>query len=230
MSAPYYQDDRVTLYHGRCEDVLPSLPDGMADLVLTDPPYNCVNRSSGGLRNLDKGAADSELVSIPDVARELDRLATGSIYVWCGDVQLSDWLTTFKGLGLSVRGCTWHKTNPSPMNGDKVWLSAAEYCAFARKPKAYFSLSCQHNVWTHKTDQEIDWHPTPKPIGLMRQLVRASCPPGGVVLDAFAGSGSTLRAAVDEGRRAVGIEMNEAYCERIADRLAQGVLDFGGIA
>lgn len=226
---PYYEDDSVTLYHGKSEDVLPRIADGAADLVLTDPPYNCVNRPSSGLRSLDKGAADSEPVSIPDTARELVRVATGSIYVWCGDVQLSDWLTHFKAFGLTVRGCTWHKTNPSPMNGEKFWLSAAEYCAFARKPKAYFSLSCQHNVWVHKTDQEIDWHPTPKPLGLMRQLVDASCPPGGVVLDAFAGSGTTLRAAVDEGRKAIGIEMNEGYCEGIAKRLAQGAFafDFG---
>lgn len=231
MLKPYYSDDSVTLYHGDSHEILQSLPDASVDLVLTDPPYNCVNRASSGLRNLDKGGADDLPVVIDDIAAELVRLATGSIYVWCGASFLSDWLRPFEVAGLSVRGCTWHKTNPSPMNGDKLWLSAAEFCAFARKPKAYYSLFCEPNVWKHKTDSEIDWHPTPKPVALMGHLVRASCPPGGTVLDAFAGSGSTLRAAVDNGRKAIGIELDERYCERIATRLEQGALDiFGGAA
>lgn len=226
---PYYEDDAVTLYHGDCHEILAEIPDVSVDLVLTDPPYNCVNRASSGLRNLDKGGADDLPVVLEQIADELVRVATGSIYVWCGASFLSDWLRSFEAHGLTVRGAAWHKTNPSPMNGDKLWLSAAEFCAFARKPKAYFSLSCQANVWKHKTDSEVDWHPTPKPLSLMEHLVRASCPPGGLVLDAFAGSGTTLRAAKNDGRRAIGIELNERYCEQIAKRLSQESL-FGGVA
>jgi DNA modification methylase len=229
VNAPYYEDDLVTLYHGRWEDVLPSLPDLSVDMILTDPPYNCVNRQSGGLRSLDKGGADSEPVVIEDLVGELVRLATGSLYVFCGDVQMSDFLREFKTHGLTVRGATWHKTNPSVMNGDKLWLSAAEFCAFARKPKAYFSLSCQANVWRHKTDSEVDWHPTPKPLPLMEHLVRASCPPGGVVLDPFAGSGTSLLAAKNCNVRAIGVELNDAYCARMVARLGQDTL-FGGVA
>lgn len=228
MSGPYYEDDLVTLYCGRWEDVLPSL-DLSVDMVLTDPPYNCINRHSSGLRSLDKGAADSEPVVIEDLVEALVRVATGSLYVFCGDVQMSDFLREFKGHGLTVRGAAWHKTNPSPMNGDKLWLSAAEFCAFARKPRAYFSLSCQANVWKHKTEADVPWHPTPKPLSLMEHLIRASCPPGGSVFDPFAGSGTTLLAAKNEGRRVIGIELNEAYCERIVPRLAQDTL-FGGAA
>ena len=225
---PYYQDDLVTLYHGRWEDVLPRLHLS-ADMVLTDPPYNCINRATSGLRSLDKGGADSEPVVIEDLVDTLVSVTTGSIYVFCGDVQMSLFLTAFKAHGLTVRGATWHKTNPSPMNGEKLWLSAAEFCAFARKPKAYFSLSCQANVWKHKTDSDVDWHPTPKPLPLMEHLIRASCPPGGLILDPFAGSGTSLLAAKNEGRRAVGIELNESYCARIVPRLAQDTL-FGGVA
>ena len=67
-------------------------------------------------------------------------------------------------------------------------------------------------------------HPTEKPIGILDPLIRYSCPPGGLVLDPFAGSGSTLDAARRSGRRAIGIEAREDYCEAIANRLAQGVL------
>ena len=70
-------------------------------------------------------------------------------------------------------------------------------------------------------------HPTVKPLDLMRWLVRLLTPPGGVVLDPFAGSGTTLLAAVDEDRRAIGVELEERYCEIIAKRLTQGALDLG---
>ena len=229
MSEPYYQDEWVTLYHDRWENVLTTLPESSADLILTDPPYNCVNRKTGGLRSFDKGQADSEAVVIEDLVDEIVRLSSGSAYVFCGDVQLSDFLREFKAKGLTTRPATWLKTNPSVINGDKFWLSAAEYCAFARKSKAYFSLSCQPNVWKHKTDSEVDWHPTPKPLPLMEYLIRASCPPGGVVIDPFAGSGTTLLAAKNEGRHAIGVELNEAYCAQIVPRLAQDPL-FGSLS
>lgn len=229
MPEPYYSDEFVTLYHARWQEVVPSLPNDSIELTLTDPPYNCINRTTGGLRSLDKGGADSEPVVIEDLTAELVRVTRGSAYVFCGDVQMSHFLTEFKRAGLSVRGCTWHKPNPSPMNGDKLWLSAAEFCAFARKPGAYFSLSCQHNVWRHATDSEVAWHPTPKPLPLMAHLIRASCSPTGTVFDPFAGSGTTLRAAKDEGRKVIGVEMEERYCEGIAQRLAQDTL-FGGVA
>jgi site-specific DNA-methyltransferase (adenine-specific) len=67
-------------------------------------------------------------------------------------------------------------------------------------------------------------HPTEKPVGILAPLIRYACPPGGLVLDPFAGSGSTLDAARSSGRKAVGIEAREDYCEAIARRLSQGVL------
>lgn len=73
-------------------------------------------------------------------------------------------------------------------------------------------------------------HPSPKPVGLMRRLMEVVSPPGGVILDPFMGSGSTLRAAMESGRQAIGIERDERYCEVAARRLDQGVLDFGGVA
>jgi site-specific DNA-methyltransferase (adenine-specific) len=223
---PYYQDDAVTIYHGDCREVLPSI--APVDLVLTDPPYNCINRATGGLRTIDKGGADSQPVEIESMASEIVRAATGSVYVWCGDVQLSHWLEAFKTEGLSVRGAVWWKPNPSPMNGDKMWLSALEFCAFARKSHAYFDAHCKPALWRWPT--EPGDHPTPKPLRLMQEQVAASCPPGGTVLDPFMGGGTTLRAAKNLGRKAIGIEIEERYCEIVVRRMGQEVMDFGEAA
>lgn len=223
---PYYSDDAVTIYHADCRDILPSLP--TVDLVLTDPPYNCINRATGGLRSLDKGTADSAPIDVPQIAQELIRLATGSIYVWCGASFLSDWLREFEAADLTVRGGVWHKPNPSPMNGETMWLSAVEFCAFARKPKAYFAEFCQPNLWLAPTEQGD--HPTPKPLKLMQRLAMASCPVGGMVLDPFMGAGTTLRAAKNVGRHAIGIEIEEQWCELAVARLGQEVLDLGAAA
>jgi site-specific DNA-methyltransferase (adenine-specific) len=220
---PYYSDDAVTIYHGDCREILPTL--AAADLVLTDPPYNCINRATGGLRVIDKGGADSRPVEIATLGQELVRIAAGSIYVWCAAEQLSHWLASFTAAGLTVRGGVWQKTNPSPMNGERLWLSALEFCAFARKDGAYFNRHCQAALWTRAT--EPGDHPTPKPLRLMQEIIDASCPPAGTVVDPFMGGGTTLRAAKNLNRRAVGIEVEERYCDLAAQRLSQDVLDLG---
>ena len=220
---PYYEDSEsgIVIYNADCREVLPTL--SPVDLVLTDPPYNEVNRESGGLRNLDRGEADSTPFEVWPMATELARIAEGSIYVWCASEQVSQLRGAFVGAGLSTRIGVWHKSNPSPMNGESLWLSAVELCVFARKSKAYFSRHCAAPVWKGPTEPRDD-HPTAKPLWLFRELISASCAAGGTVCDPYMGSGTTLLAAKLSGHRAIGIEIEERYCEIAANRLAQGVL------
>lgn len=226
---PYYQDDYVTIYHARCEDVLPDLIGVGIEAIVTDPPYNAINRETGGLRRLDKGRADSEPVDIDALAPLFARIARGTVYVWCAQEQLSRWLSAFQREGMTTRTCVWWKTNPSPMNGEHFWLSAIELCAFARHGGAVFNRRCAAPVWRFPV-ADANGHPTPKPIGLMAEQVGASTNPGDLVLDPYMGSGSTLVAAKNLGRRAIGIEIEERYCEIAARRLSQEVLDLGGVA
>lgn len=220
--------DKWCVEEADCVDVLRALPDGCVDAIVTDPPYNAINRATSGLRSLDKGLADSSPINISFLVNEFWRIGRESFYVWCSDEQYTEWTMEFKQRGATTRICAWHKTNPSPMNGDKLWLSALELCVFARKPKATFNLHCAHPVWDEPTEQgDID-HPTPKPVSLMRRQLLASMPEGGVVLDPFCGSGSTGVAAVDSGYRFVGVEAHPKYAaiarRRIADAAAQGNL------
>jgi hypothetical protein len=88
------------------------------------------------------------------------------------------------------------------------------------------TLNVLMSVWRMNPERGIEGHPCPFPIALAGRCISASCPPGGIVLDPFAGSGTMLRAAKDLGRRAIGIEIEERYCEIAAKRLSQRVLDF----
>lgn len=220
--------ERWCVVQGDCIDVMRTLPDGCVDAVVTDPPYNAINRATGGLRSLDKGVADSAPIDIPALTTEFWRVGRESFYVWCSAEQVSFWTLEFRALGGTTRASVWWKTNPSPMNGESLWLSALELCVFARKPKATFNLHCAHPVWREPVESgDID-HPTPKPVSLMRRQLLASMPAGGVVLDPFCGSGTTGVAAVDSGYRFIGIEIQPEYAalssRRIADAAAQGNL------
>ena len=213
--------------HGDCLEVLPTL--GKVDAVVTDPPYGVVSRESSGLRSLDKGAADVADFDIATVADALDRVADASLYVWCSREQMSEWSRAFVDRGMTTRTGVWIKSNPSPMNGERFWLSSVELCVFARKPLAPFFARCASPDWRGPTEQ-IDGHPTPKPVWLMRKLIRASCAPGSTILDPFCGSGSTGVAALQEGMNFIGIEKEAKYVEiarrRIGAEAAQGKLGF----
>jgi DNA modification methylase len=206
----------IRVLQGDCAALLPTLD--MHDVVLTDPPYNAINRATGGLRSFDKGTADSAPVDIAVIAPLLWEKARHSVYVWCSDEQYTAWTMAFKGLGATTRKCAWWKSNPSPMNGDKMWTSALELCVYARKPKAYHNAHCAPPVWKGPVARR-DGHPTPKPVWLMREILSVSCPPGGSVIDPFAGGGSTLVAARELGLTATGIELSPEYCSLIHSKL-----------
>lgn len=204
---------------GDCRDVMADL--APVDAIVSDIPYDEVNRASGGLRNLDKADADTATFTLDDVIEHSTRLAATS-YVFCGTEQVSGLRRGFVQRGLTTRLGIWEKTNPSPMNGERLWLSSVECCVFARKPKAYFSERCASSVWRGPvaTNQR---HPTQKPLWLMKRLVRASVPLDGTVLDFCMGSGTTILAAHKTGRSGIGIELNPRYfdiaCKRVEDAL-----------
>ncbi len=200
----------IKLYQGDCLEIMPTLPAASVDLVLTDIPYGKVNRASSGLRNLDKGAADVVTFSLEDLVSEVVRVCSGSAYIFCGTEQISTLRALFVAAGLTTRLGIWEKTNPSPMNGQRLWLSSVECCVFARKSKAAFNEHCKSSVWRLAT-QQGKLHPTQKPLALMERLVLASSNPGDTVLDNCMGSGTTGVACVNTGRNFIGIEKDSAY-------------------
>ena len=123
----------VKMLNADCFAEMSAIPDRSFPLVLTDIPYGEVNRKSNGLRSLDKRDADTASFDVAELTRTLCGKTSGSVYVFCGINQLSTIRSTMTECGLSTRVIVWEKTNPSPMNGTKIWLSGIELCAFGKR-------------------------------------------------------------------------------------------------
>ena len=203
---------------GDCLEIMPSIPDGSVDLILCDLPYDVVSRPSAGLRNLDKGKADVITFDLGSAVNEAIRIASGTIYLFCGTEQVSEIRGRLASAGLGTRLGVWEKTNPSPMNGQYGWLSSIECCVVARKKGATFNEHCKSSVWRHPCARG-KLHPTMKPVGLMERLILASSNVSDSVLDFCMGSGTTGVACANTGRKFIGIEQDPTYFAIALERI-----------
>lgn len=227
---PYYQDEQVTLYHGDCLDVLPTLT-VTADLLITDPPYGVAWRSSRGAHEVlagDDGSLDVS-AAIGAACRVLRRGRHAYIFGYGPD----DFAPDLPLCGFAE--LIWDKGVMGLGDIESSWGPAHERITFAvqeiskaNREKGYGVTAARLrkgsvlHVQRPHSGQTLR-HPTEKPVQLLRILIEFSSTFDEVVLDPFAGSGSTLVAAVLEGRRAIGIEVDEEYCEKIVERLGADV-------
>lgn len=203
---------------GDCRELLAGVEAGSVDLLLTDIPY-LISQKSGGLRRLDYGAWDHGGNPIEDVL-ECAALAS-SAAIFCHETQLSPLVVGLEERGFSTRCLAWLKPNPTVLNGQHLFLPALELAAWGKQPGAWWGGHCERNVFECVApcgDDRV--HPTQKPILLMQWIVRLCCPEGGLVLDPFAGSGSTGVACVNLGRDFLGFELDPGYCDLARRRLA----------
>lgn len=201
-----------------CFDTMARLSNKSVDMVLTDVPYNEVNRKTGSLCTIDKGIADSAQFDLNRLCKELARICSGSAYVFCGFKQISDFARAMESEGFSIRVGAWSKTNMSPMNGQRMWLSGLEFCVFGRKPKSTFNEHCKPALWTCSS-QRSKIHPTQKPEKLFTRLIEASSNEGDLVYDPFAGSGTTAVCANRLGRRWICSEMDAEFSDLAMERI-----------
>jgi site-specific DNA-methyltransferase (adenine-specific) len=202
------------------ETYLENIADREVHSVITDIPYNEVSRKTGGLRTIEKGQADRAPVNLPKLAEQWVRISRGHIIVWCGMRQVSPLVELFEDKwNLTVRVGTWTKSNPSPMNAKKMYLSAKELCVIARHKKADFLGFMEKAEWYGPSVRVKGLNgervPTPKPIWLMRKQIETVVPVGELVLDSHMGSGST-GVACKTDYQFIGID-NDPDCVRLAE-------------
>lgn len=221
MTEPYYADEHVTLYHGDCREILPAVDP--VDLVLTDPPYGISyvsNYTTGrGVRPITN---DGARLSVALMRTVVPMLRTQHV-LWC--TRWDAWPDVWIELGMwyPLRGLlVWDKADPG-MGDLNHWGPSYELIASAGHGKTVGSRD-QSVIRGHlKPPTANRAHPTEKPVSLLSYLIQKL--DAAVTLDPFAGGGSTLVAARNLGRKAIGVELEERYCEIAARRLSQGVLE-----
>lgn len=227
---PYYEADGITIYHGDCREVLPGFGTDTADLVVTDPPYGVSWESNRRVLSFAPIVGDESPVSGDGGLVEAVRVLRGRRHIYV----FGRWDLSGLPLG-GVVELIWDKVTMGSGNMTSPWGPAHEPIMFGVKANAAQRRGGTGNTparlrkasvlrYQRPSGAAVTRHPTEKPVGLLRELLESSSRIGELVLDPFMGSGSTLEAARIEGRRAIGVEIDERYCEVAAKRLAAGVL------
>lgn len=151
----------------------------------------------------------------------------GRYMFFCASEQLSEIRGYLVKSGFTTRICVWEKTNPSPMNGQHVWLSGVELCVYGRKKGATFNEHCKNTVFRFPCGRN-KIHPTQKPVELIERFILASSNPGDVILDPCMGSGTTAVACINTGRNYVGYEIDQQYHTAAMERIKKLSSRVGG--
>lgn len=209
LPSPYYQDESCTIYHADCREIIPYLP--KVDLVVTDPPYGINHTSGHGASWSGTVIAHDDSVAIRDAA-----------------------LSQLEGIPAVVFG-TWKTPKPANVRSVLIFDKGPAFgmgdLSFPWKP-SFEEIYIIGNGFHGSRDEgvikghiQVSWeskgrcHPNQKPLSLITYLLSKHS--ASVVLDPFMGSGTTLVAAKNDGRRAIGIELEEKYCQIAVDRLRQ---------
>jgi DNA modification methylase len=228
MPKPYYEQDGITIYHGDNREILPVLP--AADLLLTDPPYGlgAARRNFGGqgvkrhMTGIVAGKAvpkrDYGDSAWDDAPADMDSLRLA--------IERSRYQIIFGGnyfnLGPARCYLVWDK-----LRGETDYADAE--LAWTNLDRAVRVIRWKWNGFLQQNsgkDKEERFHPTQKPLSVMVWSLNQAPDDCLTIVDPWAGSGTTLVAAKNLGRKAIGIEIEERYCEIAANRLSQSVLDF----
>lgn len=253
LPGAHYSDHLVTLYRGDCLDVMGTMPDESVDIVVTSPPYNMGLVPGGNGRGMYRPGANNKAGRFRDgYGQHDDAMEQGDYDAWQRQVITECWRIARKAVFYNHRPRIEHGVLRDPLGNDfgvplrqriiwnrktgidvnlRAFCTRGEYVFLFAKPE--FSLvdhaaSGMGDVWDLGIEYAVKDHPAPFPVSLPTRCIEASGATS--VLDPFAGSGTTLRAASDLGIQGIGIELEAKFCDLAVSRLAQGALDFGDVA
>lgn len=210
---PFYQEPAGVIYCADCLDILPRIPDKAIDLVLTDPPYGMKFVSNHRTIKYDPIVGDDRFPI--EILLELIQMSQCATYIFC---RWNNLINLELPKPKSV--IAWVKNGSGMGDLDHEHGRAWEACLFYNGLNHKFIKRIPDVLWADRTGN--NWHPTEKPVNLLMKLI--SCNNGDLILDPFAGSGTTGVAAKQLGRKFILCEIEETYCAIAVERLRQEVL------
>lgn len=219
------------IYNMDCIDGIKLLEDNSIDLVVIDPPYKLNLNKMKNTTSITNYA--NELLGLKDgfdlkvLDLLIQKMKKINIYIYCSKRQIQELLEYFINKGCNYEVLTWHKQNPSPLTNN-IYLPDTEYIIFAREKgvRLYGNYYTKHKYYisgTNQVDKKKYKHPTIKPMPFIENHIENSSRPGEIVLDCFAGSGTTLVGAINKGRKFIGFEINKEYCRIAEKRIAEAM-------
>lgn len=225
---PYYADDSVTIYHGDCREILPELRRGSIDATLTDPPFFMPAVHYQSRVEWQRSWSDTSVLAafwsviLDGVVPLMKR--SGHLLTFCNSDSYPVFYPEMYRRFDFLKALVWDKGH---VGLGRVWRNQHELIIAARWNDAIFNEDgkLRADVLRYDATPSADRdHPVQKPQHLLAALIEPTTLRDGVVLDPFMGSGTTLEAAKNLGRKAIGIEGEERYCEIAAKRLSQETL------
>ena len=213
-----------TVVNGDCLDYLGQIPDNSIDLILTDPPYNIAQYSTGNI-NLPGRSALNPFDLLPDFKRIIK--PDGNIFVFTSYNLIGKWHEAFDSEFDTFQFFIWHKTNPAPKIFKNGFLNSCEMIACMWNKGHKWNFSDQRNMHNFfespicmKPERLSEpKHPSQKPVRLLEHIVSIASNENDVVFDPFMGVGSTGVAALRNKRRFIGIEIEKSYFDAAEMRI-----------
>lgn len=231
---------KYTVVNGNCFDYLSQIPDNSIDLILTDPPYNIAQYSTGNIDLPGRSALNNDLaewdltpINPSDLLTDFKRIIKpdGNIFVFTSYNLIGKWHETFDSEFDTFQFFVWHKTNPAPKIFKNGFLNSCEMiaCMWNKGHKWNFSNQRDmHNFFESpicmKPERLSDpKHPAQKPVKLLEHIISIASNENDVVFDPFMGVGSTGVAALRNNRKFIGIEIEKDYFVAAERRLIEYV-------
>lgn len=228
--------NKYTLVNDDCMECLNKIPDKSIDLILTDPPYNIAQYSTGniplpGRSALNNDLAEWDLVPVEPIAMvdEFKRILkpNGNIFVFTSYNLIGKWHEAFDSKFDTFQFFVWHKTNPAPKIYRNGFLNSCEMIACMWNKGHVWNFSTQnemHNFFESPICMKPERlsepkHPAQKPVALLEHIIKIASNEKAVVFDPFMGVGSTGVAALKNGRRFIGVEIDKTYFEAAENRI-----------
>lgn len=231
---------KYKLINDDCFSALKKIPDNSVDLILTDPPYNIAQYSTGNMSfdwrsdiNNDLAEWDLNILNPVDLLPEFKRILspTGNIFIFCSYNLIGEYHKVFDPEFDTFQFMVWHKTNPVPNFRKSSFLNSCELIVSCWNKGHTWNFTTQKDMHNFiesgicmgneriKGKDGKTLHPTQKPISVLKKIINIASNENDVVLDCFNGVGSTGEASLSLNRRYIGIEIDKVYFEATKKRL-----------